>query len=111
MDLKVKCRFWVESEKGPFLGFGRIELLEKIDELGSINRAAKAMNMAYRQAWRLVESMNSKAEKPLVEKQTGGKGGGGTYITPEGKKAIQMFKELEKEFQEFMDHTSARLVL
>jgi len=109
MKLIVKSRFWVETEKGPLLGFGRIELLQKIDEYGSINKAAGAMNMSYKQAWELVESMNSKADRPFVMKQTGGKGGGGAYVTEEGKKAIAMFTQLEEAFHQFMDSMSAKL--
>lgn len=111
MQLKVKSRFWIETEKGPFLGFGRLELLEKIDEMGSINKAAEAMSMAYRQAWGLVESMNEKAEKPLVVKRIGGKGGGGTYVTKEGKDAIKMFKQLEIEMHEFLKTISDKLTI
>ena len=109
MELKIKSRFWIETSQGPFLGFGRVELLEKIDELGSINKAALAMHMSYRQAWGLVESMNEKAQKTLVMKQTGGRGGGGAYVTEEGKHAIRMFKEVENDFQKFLKEASDKL--
>lgn len=109
MDLKIKNRFWIETEKGRFLGSGRIELLEKIDTLGSISKAAGSMKMAYRKAWGLIESMNELSDYPLVITQTGGKNGGGTYITDEGKKAIEVFKELEKEFEVFLKQVKPKL--
>ena len=111
MNLNIKHRFWIESENVKFLGSGRIELLEKIDRLGSINKAAAEMKMAYRKAWGLIKDMNEISDKPLVIKQTGGKHGGGTYVTPEGKKAIELYKDLEVELQTFLQHSKTRLRL
>jgi len=51
--------------------------------------------MYSREARAPVESMNAKAVQPLVMKQANGKGGDGTYLTEESKKAIEMFKQLE----------------
>lgn len=102
MSYKVNGRIWIESDKGPFLGLGRVELLVKIKEYGSISKAAASMNMAYRQAWHLVESMNLKASKPLVRKLTGGKGGGGAQVTEEGEKVIREFESLYQAFADFM---------
>lgn len=107
--MKIQGRFWIETDEGPFLGFGRVKLLQKINELGSISKAAAEMSMSYRQAWGLVESMNAKVNKPLVVKQTGGKGGGGTHVTEEGKKAIETFKQLEKDIFTFLEEASGKL--
>jgi molybdate transport system regulatory protein len=100
--LYVQGRIWINSEKGPFIGKGRIELLRGIQKYGSITQAAKSMNMAYRHAWHLIESMNRKAISPLVITFAGGKGGGGATITDEAEKIIQAFETLEKEFEEFL---------
>ncbi|TRX01241.1 winged helix-turn-helix domain-containing protein [Flavobacterium gawalongense] len=97
----IAVRIWIEEADGPFLGIGKIWLLENIAKTGSITNAAKEMKMAYRQAWQLVEEMNKRAEKPLVEKLLGGKGGGGARLTGAGEKAIQTFYELEKKIQDF----------
>ncbi|OUJ74391.1 LysR family transcriptional regulator, partial [Acinetobacter baumannii] len=52
---------------------------------GSISQAAKSMNMSYRRAWQLVDTMNQCFETDLVETQTGGKQGGGAAITDLGQ--------------------------
>ena len=67
------------------------------------------MKMAYRQAWHLIESMNSKVEKPLVISVTGGKGGGGATVTEEGVKMIEEFDKLEAAFAAFMKTQSENL--
>ena len=92
---------WIEESDGPFLGIGKIWLLENIRKTGSITNAAKEMKMAYRQAWQLVEEMNKRAESPLVEKLLGGKGGGGARLTVAGEKAIVTFQEIEKRINDF----------
>ncbi|WP_341225541.1 LysR family transcriptional regulator [uncultured Arcticibacterium sp.] len=111
MNLGIKSRFWIESENEKFLGSGRVELLEKIDRLGSISKAAAEMKMAYRKAWGLIKSMNELSDKPLVIKQTGGKHGGGTVVTTEGKKAIILYKEFEEDLNFFLESRMSKLKL
>ena len=55
----------------------RIALLAQIAELGSITRAAKAVGISYKGAWDAIDELNNLAERPLVERSVGGKGGGG----------------------------------
>jgi len=95
-------RIWIDGDEGTFLGYGRIVLLERIREHGSITKAAKSMAMSYRHAWELVDSMNRQSPKPLVEAATGGKDGGGAYLTKEGERAIVLFWELYADFQTYI---------
>ncbi|MDQ6471473.1 LysR family transcriptional regulator [Flavobacterium sp. LHD-80] len=105
----IEVRVWIEETEGAFLGIGKIWLLENIQKTGSITNAAKEMKMAYRQAWQLVEEMNQRAEKPLVEKLLGGKGGGGAKLTAAGEKAIAVFYEVEKRIKEFAQKETQNL--
>ncbi|PHQ65829.1 MAG: molybdenum-dependent transcriptional regulator [Sulfurimonas sp.] len=95
--MEIEGRIWFKKEGKNLLGNGRVELLEKIDEFGSISKASKAMKMSYKAAWDMVDAMNNLSDKPLVEKVTGGKNGGGTQITKDGKSLINTFKKF-KEF-------------
>lgn len=95
-------RLWIDGTEGTFLGYGRIVLLERIREYGSITKAAKSMDMSYRHAWELVDSMNRQTPKPFVETATGGKGGGGTRLTEAGEKAISLFWKFYDDFQKFL---------
>ncbi len=98
----VRVRVWIDEERGPYLGIGRVILLEKIKETGSITNAAKSIKMSYRQAWQLVEDMNKRANEPLVEKILGGRKGSGAVLTKAGEEAINKFYKLEKEIQSFV---------
>jgi molybdate transport system regulatory protein len=102
-------RVWIDGVDGTFLGHGRVVLLERIREYGSITKAAKAMEMSYRHAWDLVDSMNRQAERPFVELATGGKGGGGARVTEEGERAIQLFLKFSEDFQTFLEKEQEKL--
>lgn len=110
-NLTVKFRIWLYSEEEKLLGKGRVELLERINQTGSISSAAKEMKMAYRQAWQMVEEMNERSKSPLVEKQLGGKSGGGTIVTEAGIKAIETFHELENKVAAFIKEETKKLRL
>ncbi|WP_222845912.1 winged helix-turn-helix domain-containing protein [Flavilitoribacter nigricans] len=97
---EIRIRIYTEDE--PFLGIGRIQLLENIIEHGSIAKGAAAMNMSYRKAWQLVEYMNAMAERPLVEKRLGGSKGGGAYVTETGQELIRKFHELRLSAEQFV---------
>ncbi|MGX7688367.1 winged helix-turn-helix domain-containing protein [Flectobacillus sp. BAB-3569] len=99
---------WIEKSDGTdrFLGKGRIQLMELIIEHGSISQAAKAMNMSYKRAWELINSMNVQSAKPFVITQVGGKRGGGAVVTEEGIKAIAEYKDLQARFIEFLEQES-----
>jgi molybdate transport system regulatory protein len=100
---RVAGRLWLEKDGETWLAWGRVVLLERIRDEGSMLAAAKAMNMSYRHAWELVEEMNRLAPAPLVERATGGKGGGGTRLTPAGEEAIDAFWALTDAFRRWLD--------
>ena len=103
LNYHIKSRFWIATEEGTFLGDGKVRLLEAIVEYGSISAAARELGISYRKAWKMIDVMNSQSKYPLVERQSGGKSGGGTQVTPHGIKAIDSFKSLKVKCAEFMD--------
>ena len=108
---RCRGRAWIEGRDGTFLGYGRVVLLERIRETGSISKAAKTMEMSYKHAWDLVDSMNRQAKEPLVEKVSGGRGGGGTRLTEAGERAIAGFWTLHGRMEEFLAAETKRLEL
>ena len=105
-DYQLRGRLWIEGPEGTFLGFGRVVLLERILEHGSISAAARSMDMSYRHAWKLVDSMNRQSKKPVVISSTGGRGGGGARLTAEGEHAIEAFWSAWNDFKGFLDNRS-----
>jgi molybdate transport system regulatory protein len=107
--MEVFGSVWLHRADQKFLGGDRINLLEKIGELGSITKAAKAVGISYKTAWDAVNMINNLSEKPLVNRSTGGKGGGGTSLTAEGKKVLEQFQVIQVEHRKFLDTIEERL--
>jgi molybdate transport system regulatory protein len=103
-----RAQLTLRVDFGPYgaLGPGKIKLLELIDKHGSITAAGKSMDMSYRRAWLLVNSINEMFEEPAVAKQHGGSGGGNAALTRFGQKLIAYYREMEREAQAA---TSSRL--
>lgn len=102
----VDGRLWLEKSGEAFLGHGRIELLRNIEQYGSISAAAREMGMSYKAAWQSVDAMNNLADKPLVQREAGGKHGGGTRLTDEGRLMVEMFGRVEEEYRQFLGRMS-----
>ena len=109
MENSIDGRLWLSKAESSFLGKGRIELLEQIEQTGSISKAAKAMKMSYKAAWDAIDAMNNLSEEPLVERATGGKGGGGTRLTAYAKEIIATYTVLHEEHQRFLHNLSLRI--
>ena len=105
---KIKTRIWLENNNGIFLGEGRIKLLKVIDEEGSLSKAAKKMNMSYKKAWKIIDSINQNSNKAIISTNIGGKGGGGTHITKYGLKVISEFEMMKQRCWEFIDTESKK---
>jgi molybdate transport system regulatory protein len=101
--LKIKSKIWIETEQGIVISEGRIQLLKLIDATGSLNKAAKAMNISYQKAWKLLDASNKASKQPLIETQIGGNKGGGTVLTPYGKSLVKSFEAINASCWEFLD--------
>lgn len=91
------------------LGPGKADLLEHIQQTGSISAAARIMGMSYRRAWLLVDTMNHCFRSPLVEKLKGGKGGGGAQVTDFGREVMRRYRKMEEEARKATANDMAEL--
>ena len=94
-DLKPQIR--IMFRKAIAMGPGKADLLRAIDGTGSISAAARQMEMSYRRAWLLVDTMNQAFKSPVVVTLTGGKAGGGAAVTEFGKEVLQRYKVMEEK--------------
>lgn len=109
-DWSVGVRVWLERARRAVLGEGRLALLEGIDRTRSISAAARQMGMSYRRAWLLVQEINEAAGHPLVAATTGGLHGGGARLTPSGRQAIALFRQLRDQVHQTAASLLPRLV-
>ena len=79
------------------LGPGKVLLLERIGEHGSISAAGRSLKMSYKRAWDLVAELNATFASPLVEAKLGGRQGGGAHLTEFGAKLVSHYRAIERE--------------
>jgi molybdate transport system regulatory protein len=92
--LKVTLR--VDFGPDHAIGPGKIALLEKMLESGSLSQAARDLDMSYRRAWQLLDSLNRSFRMPLVKTSIGGAGGGGAELTELGQSVISLYRKFEQ---------------
>ena len=93
-DKQFRFRLWVDVNNEKFFGPGRAELLQLIDQTGSISKAAKSMGMSYKKAWAMVTEMNEHGKSAYVITKPGGEKGGGAEVTPVGKAVIKAYQKI-----------------
>ena len=112
-DLRVVLSARVFSDQKCF-GPGVSQLLKRVDELHSLRAAAMSLSMAYSKAWTVIKNSEKALGFPLLSSTTGGKGGGGASLTPEGLRLLEAYdtfctglhdaadKLFQQEFSEFL---------
>ena len=80
----------------------QVELLQAIDDCGSITAAAKQVGVSYKTAWDRIDAMNNLSDQALVSRSAGGSHGGGTRLTEQGKKVVSGFHALQEEHAEYV---------
>ncbi|SFP53066.1 TOBE domain-containing protein [Ralstonia sp. NFACC01] len=105
--LELDGTIWLRAGEDNWGGRGRIELLAAIGQTGSITAGAKAVGLSYKAAWDAIDTMNNLAGEPLVVRTTGGKGGGGSVLTPRAQRLIESFRALEAEHRRFVERLDA----
>lgn len=95
LTLKLQQRLFADPR--------RIALLKQVELTGSISQGAKNAGISYKSAWDAINEMNQLSEQPLVDRATGGKGGGGAVLTRYGKRLIQLYDLLAQIQQKAFD--------
>lgn len=92
-----------------FFGPGVAHLLMLIEKEGSIRKAAQTMDMAYSKAWKMLTHAQEVLGFPLVETKAGGKEGGGTSITEQGRAFLNKYEEFARDLSKQADLLFARV--
>ncbi|RME85031.1 MAG: LysR family transcriptional regulator [Caldilineae bacterium] len=93
-ELKPRFNVWLEVDEKVALSRWRVQLLEAVARTGSISAAAESMDIQYRLAWKRIREMEERLGLNLVTSTVGGKGGGGTTLTPAAEKLVARFNRM-----------------
>lgn len=91
MKLKVEIYF-CDDDGEKFFGEGPYRLLRGVEELGSLRAAASDMGMGYTKAFHLIKRAEEQFGFPLTQRKIGGKGGGGSMLTPAAKELLMRYE-------------------
>ncbi len=105
----VRSKIWFEAVGTHVFGRGLAILLENVHHSGTLREAAKTADMSYRFAWNLIRMAEDRFGKTLIERHTGGSGGGGSVLSAEGQHMLKVFKQLNEEVAIFADERFAKL--
>ncbi|XOB63641.1 winged helix-turn-helix domain-containing protein [Campylobacterota bacterium DY0563] len=101
--MKSKIKIWIEDSEGNLIfGGGKAQILEFIDETGSISEASKKVGMNYKKAWTHIKILQEYIDDELVIVNKG-RSSGGTVLTPKAKELVENFKQFRKEVREFSE--------
>jgi molybdate transport system regulatory protein len=92
--LTPHLNLWLERGGEVVLSVWRVQLLTAIDQTGSISAAAERMQVQYRLAWDRLDEMERGLGLRLVDRHTGGTGGGGAHLTAAGRDLVDRFNVL-----------------
>lgn len=92
----MKVRVYNET---PAFGKGIVMLLDLIDQYESLSKAYKEMGMAASKAWKILHRAEEDLNVKLVESVSGGKNGGSSRLTQEGKEYVKRYHLFMDEIQ------------
>lgn len=102
--MKVRTKTWINDDQDRVIfGSGRVHMLETIDRLGSMNKAANELKMSYRALWGRIKSTEERLGAKILESKPGGGKGRGSVLTPTGKNFLEKYTRLQQKIISFAD--------
>ena len=92
--------YLTDDEHQKFFGEGPYRLFKAVEETGSLRAAAISMDMAYSKAMKLLKHAEEAMGATLIIRSTGGKAGGGSRLTVEGKELLQKYESFQRKCEQ-----------
>jgi molybdate transport system regulatory protein len=105
--IEVGQRIWLHRGGRPVMGMGIFELLVRVEATGSLHRAASDMGMAYSKAWQSARRAETNLGFALLTRHIGGRGGGGSTLSPEAKWLVGAFGALVEDANRMLEQLRA----
>lgn len=99
--MEIRSKIWLEENGKLVFGSGKFSILKAVKETGSINKAAKKLNMSYRHTWSYIRSAEKRLGQELLIKNKGGRKGGGAVLTDCALNLVEKFERLERAVKIF----------
>lgn len=102
LPLEPRLKIWFESGGEYAFGFGLCEMLEAVQNTGSIKEAALAIGKSYRHVWGRIKAAETILGRPLVETRVGGKSDNRSELTPEAGRLLRGFLALRQSMKDVL---------
>jgi molybdate transport system regulatory protein len=102
--VKIAYKVWLDND-GKAFGEGPYRILKQIEKAGSLHQAAIDLNISYRKAWMTLQNAEKKLGFALIDRKVGGVSGGGSQITPSGKKFLKSYENFRTEIEKVLEKT------
>ena len=109
--IEVEANISIKRNGIIFLDTAKTALLNEIRQCGSLNAAAKRMNLSYQHAWNLINEINRIAPEPVVIKQRGGNNGGGAEVSEYGLKILNEYRMIGLAIQKTINQINVEINL
>ncbi|MGQ0633398.1 MAG: winged helix-turn-helix domain-containing protein [Planctomycetaceae bacterium] len=103
-----RVKLWLELDGQRVFCPGMCQILQAVDETGSIKEAAAAVERSYRFIWGRLKEAERALGKPLVETRVGGELAQRSSLTPLGRELLSAFVSLRRRIFELVDDEFAR---
>ena len=108
-DIRVGCKLWMERGGEPAFGQGRVCILQAVADTGSLSQAARELGMSYRDLWGRVRAMERRLGVKLVVATAGGRGGGGSTLTPAAEGLIAAWASFRQRARQALSPAEGEL--
>lgn len=110
-NIKLNYKIWLSTpENEGIMGDGKWQILKAIESTGSLSAACEKLGLTYRRTWGDLKKIEERLGFALIDKNRGGRDGGNSALTPEGKKLVEAFDQfhhkvdavIENAFNDFI---------
>ena len=85
-----------------FLDRNAVMFLKQIDIFENVREACKKCGISYSKGWKVIHDCEKELGIKMVERHQGGKDGGSSALTEEGRDIIRSFEKLENEMNDIV---------
>ena len=75
-------------------------LLQLIDETQSVRSACQRMQVSYSSGWNVIRTLESQLSRTLIRRSQGGKGGGKSSLTEDGKLLLERYEAFSEALRD-----------
>jgi molybdate transport system regulatory protein len=106
--LAPRVKVWLETGGRYAFGFGISEILQAVEQAGSIKRAAADLGKSYRHVWGRIKEAEAALGRPLVESRVGGHDPQRSTLTAEARRLVADFLALRARMAHVLRREFAR---